>query len=97
MAALSDVPLVARKTLFGNASHLEPKLSPDGPWLAWLAPVEGVMNVWIAAVEAQRRPSPDARKGPSDPLPFVCANERPHPVRQGQGGRRELSSVVRGP
>ena len=38
MAALSDVPLISRKTLFGNASHLEPKLSPDGRWLAITQP-----------------------------------------------------------
>jgi len=54
MAAVSDVPLVASKTLFGNASHLEPKLSPDG---RWLSPVEGVMNVGIAPVDA-----PDAAR-----------------------------------
>ena len=28
-----------------------PRISPDGEYLSYLAPVEGVLNVWIAAVE----------------------------------------------
>jgi len=69
MAAPSDFPLISRKTLFGNASRLEPKLSPDGRWLAWLAPVEGVMNVWIAPVDAPDAARPLTREK-GRPIPF---------------------------
>jgi acylaminoacyl-peptidase len=41
-------PLIPRTKLFGNPSAAAVKLSPDGRWLSWLAPVEGVMNVWLA-------------------------------------------------
>ncbi len=51
-ASLADFPLIPRKLLFGNASRLDPQISPDGTKLAWLAPVQGVMNVWVAPVDA---------------------------------------------
>src|SRR5262249_39180274 len=43
-----SIPLIPRKTFFGNANAVNPKLSPDGRWLAWIAPAAGVMNVWVA-------------------------------------------------
>lgn len=49
---LSDIPIIPRKVLLGNPSRLDPKLSPDGQSLAWLAPVDGVMNIWTAPVDA---------------------------------------------
>ncbi len=41
-------PLIARKTLFGNPDKSSASVSPDGRHLAWLAAVNGVMNVWVA-------------------------------------------------
>ena len=35
--ALLDIPLIPRKLLLGNPSRIQPKLSPDGGMLAWLA------------------------------------------------------------
>ncbi len=43
----TDVPLVPREVLFGNPERTGPQISPDGTQLAWLAPHEGVLNVWI--------------------------------------------------
>lgn len=48
----SDRPLVPREILFGNPEREMPSLSPDGTQLAWLAPVDGVMNVWVAPADA---------------------------------------------
>jgi dipeptidyl aminopeptidase/acylaminoacyl peptidase len=44
--------------LFGNPDHLKPTLSPDGTRLFYLAPVDGVLNVWMAPLDrlAQARP-----------------------------------------
>ena len=42
------IPLIPRRTFFENANALNPLISPDGGWLAWLAGVDGVMNVWAA-------------------------------------------------
>ncbi len=45
------VPLVPRQVLFGNPERTSPRISPDGTRLAWIAPDEGVLNVWVAPVE----------------------------------------------
>ncbi|MFP4026615.1 MAG: S9 family peptidase [Candidatus Brocadiia bacterium] len=49
--AADDVPLIPREVLFGNPDRTQPKISPDGKWLAWLAPDEGVLNVWLAPAD----------------------------------------------
>jgi dipeptidyl aminopeptidase/acylaminoacyl peptidase len=43
-----DVPLMPRKAFFGNPEKARPRLSPDGKRLAFVAPVEGVLNVWVS-------------------------------------------------
>jgi dipeptidyl aminopeptidase/acylaminoacyl peptidase len=43
-------PLVPRSALFGNPERATVRLSPDGRWLAWLAPIDGVLNVHVAPV-----------------------------------------------
>lgn len=39
--------LIPRETLFGNPDRASPQISPDGTRLAYLAPVNGVLNVWV--------------------------------------------------
>src|SRR5918993_688794 len=46
------VPLIPREVLFGNPERIGPRLSPDGERLAFLAPKEGVLNVWVGPVGA---------------------------------------------
>ena len=45
--------LIPRQVLFGNPERAMPRLSPDGTRLAWIAPHEGVLNVWLAPVSVQ--------------------------------------------
>jgi dipeptidyl aminopeptidase/acylaminoacyl peptidase len=40
--------VIDRDVLFGNPERATPQLSPDGKLLAWLAPKDGVMNVYVA-------------------------------------------------
>ena len=47
-AAAPDVPLIERAKIFGNPSKTGGRLSPDGKWLSWMAPRDGVLNVWVA-------------------------------------------------
>ena len=56
--ATAPVPLIDREPLFGNPSRTQVRISPDGDYLSWLAPVDGVMNIWVAPREAidQARP-----------------------------------------
>ena len=41
-------PLIPREDLFGNPEKAAPKVSPDGKCLAFLAPNEGVLNLWVS-------------------------------------------------
>jgi dipeptidyl aminopeptidase/acylaminoacyl peptidase len=37
--------------LFGNPERLNPRIAPDGERVAWIAPHDGVLNVWVAPLE----------------------------------------------
>lgn len=62
-------PLISRADLFGNPTKASGQLSPDGEWLSWLAPKDGVLNVWIAPIS-----------DPSDAKAMTSAADRP--IRQ---------------
>jgi dipeptidyl aminopeptidase/acylaminoacyl peptidase len=49
-AAAAD-NLIPRKLLFGNPDRAGVQLSPDGKHISFLAPVNGVMNVWVGPVD----------------------------------------------
>jgi dipeptidyl aminopeptidase/acylaminoacyl peptidase len=68
-ADIGSVPLIERTKLFGNPVKANGQISPDGKWLSWTAPRDGVLNIWVAPVD-----SPDAAR----PL----TNDRERPVRQ---------------
>jgi dipeptidyl aminopeptidase/acylaminoacyl peptidase len=54
--------LIPREVLFGNPERISPRISPDGARLGWVAPVDGVLNVWVATAEGQdARPVTDDR------------------------------------
>ncbi|MBK9032541.1 MAG: S9 family peptidase [Myxococcales bacterium] len=43
--------LIPRAVLFGNPERSGPEISPDGKWLAFGAPADGVMNVFVAPID----------------------------------------------
>lgn len=43
-------PLIPREILFGNPERVQARLSPDGLRLSYLAPRDGVLNVWMATI-----------------------------------------------
>ncbi|MBB5789763.1 S9 family peptidase [Jiangella mangrovi] len=45
------VPLIPRDVLFGNPERAAPTLSPDGSRLGFVAPDEGVLNVWVGPAD----------------------------------------------
>ena len=65
-AFAAEAPLIPRADFFGNPSKAGGRLSPDGKWLAWLAPRNGVLNVWVAPLGAmdQAKPMTDERGRP---------------------------------
>jgi len=50
------VELIPRDVLFGNPERVSPHISPDGTRMAWIAPREGVLNVWVAPIRAAGSP-----------------------------------------
>ena len=44
----TNVPLIPREALFGNPVKTAGRISPDGKWLSWIAPRDGVLNIWVA-------------------------------------------------
>ena len=60
-AGPDDVPLIPREKFFGNPEKARARLSPDGKRLAYVAPVEGVLNVWV---------SPDDDPAKAKPVTF---------------------------
>jgi dipeptidyl aminopeptidase/acylaminoacyl peptidase len=50
--AAPPVPLVPREVLFGNPDKVQPRISPDGKRLAYIAPRDGVLNVWVGDIGA---------------------------------------------
>ena len=46
------ISLIPRRDLFGNPDRTLCTISPDGRFLAWLAPTDGVLNVWVAPRDA---------------------------------------------
>jgi dipeptidyl aminopeptidase/acylaminoacyl peptidase len=52
-----ETGLIPRELLFGNPDKAAARISPDGKQLSFLAPVDGVLNVWVGPVD-----NPDAAK-----------------------------------
>src|SRR5438105_8265227 len=50
MTTTTSVDLIPREILFGNPDKTSPQISPDGTMMAYLAPVNNVLNVWVGKV-----------------------------------------------
>jgi dipeptidyl aminopeptidase/acylaminoacyl peptidase len=62
LAAAPQLPaLVARRVFFENPEYRNVQISPDGRYLAYLAPLGGVRNLWVASVDAPRNARPLTR------------------------------------
>lgn len=51
MTQIPVAPLIARQILFGNPDKALVRLSPDGRTISYLAPLDGVLNVWVGPAE----------------------------------------------
>lgn len=57
-------PLIPRELLFSDPEKCDPRISPDGKKLAYLALENNVMNLWIKSVDRDDdRPVTDFKKG----------------------------------
>jgi dipeptidyl aminopeptidase/acylaminoacyl peptidase len=63
---MTGSPLIPRQLFFGNPDRANVQLSPDGNHLSWLAPLDGVLNVWVAPrgeLDAARPITDDTGRG----------------------------------
>lgn len=49
--AEENTSLIPRALLFGNPDKTATRISPDGSMLSFLAPVNGVLNVWVGPAD----------------------------------------------
>src|SRR4051812_22495885 len=68
-AQVSPVELIPRATFFGNPTKAQGLISPDGKWISWIAPRDGVLNIWVA-------PASDPSKAKA------LTEEKVRPIRQ---------------
>jgi dipeptidyl aminopeptidase/acylaminoacyl peptidase len=80
--SLAGTPLIPRAALFGNPVKAGAQLSPDGQWLSWMAPVDGIMNVWVAPAA-----KPEAAKAVTD------SKDRPIPAYFWSGDSHQILYV----
>lgn len=73
--------LIPRKKLFGNPTRAQAKISPDGVWLSWLAPKDGVLNIWVVPAGDQKA------------APRVITDDRKRGIRF-HGWAKDSSHVV---
>lgn len=45
------VELIPRELIFGNPTYSSVQISPNGTMISYLAPLDGVMNIWVAPVD----------------------------------------------
>jgi len=50
----TPVALIPRSILFGNPVKANPQISPDGTMMAYLAPVNDVLNVWVGKIGSDK-------------------------------------------
>jgi dipeptidyl aminopeptidase/acylaminoacyl peptidase len=46
--AVAGTAVIPRSALFGNPEKTQARISPDGKFISYIAPVNGVLNVWVA-------------------------------------------------
>ena len=57
--------LIPREVLFGNPERTSVQISPDGKYIGYIAPHEGVLNIWVQSVDG------------SDPRALTSFTDRP--------------------
>jgi dipeptidyl aminopeptidase/acylaminoacyl peptidase len=60
-AVRGESRLVPRRVFFENPEYRNVRLSPDGKHLSYLAPLDGVRNLWVAPIDAPQNGQPVTR------------------------------------
>jgi len=68
--------LIPREVIFGNPERASPTLSPDGTQVAFLAPLDGILNVWVAPLQVKSA-SPDGVLASAQARAVTKSTDRP--------------------
>ena len=84
--ATTEPKIIPREVLFGNPVKMRPRISPDGKMMAYLAPVNNALNVWVNTIgkEDDRVVTKDEDRGIH--LYFWAADSRHIMYQQDVGG-----------
>ncbi|WP_437285739.1 alpha/beta fold hydrolase [Sorangium sp. So ce406] len=86
-APRADPSLMPRRLLFGNPDRMSPKISPDGQRLGFLAPSEGVLNVWVGPAQDPKAAQPVTKEKSRGIRTFLFPYASDHVLyRQDKGG-----------
>ena len=79
--------LIDRDLLFGNPDRALVRVSPNGAWLSFVAPLEGVLNVWVAPVDepTQAKPITNDRERGIREYEWAASSERILVLQDRQG------------
>ncbi len=58
---MKEIRVIPRKLLFADPERSNVKISPDGKYISFLAPLEGVNNVWVAPLYDIKEAKPITR------------------------------------
>src|SRR4249920_3477445 len=64
--AVAGTAVIPRSALFGNPEKTQGRLSPDGKYVSYIAPRDGVLNIWFAErgnLDAARPITNDQKRG----------------------------------
>lgn len=78
-ACAQELPaLIPRQVLFGNPERTHGRISPNGAWLGYVAPVDGVPNLHVARTDAPESVRILTRDGKRGIREFVFAFDNRH-------------------
>jgi dipeptidyl aminopeptidase/acylaminoacyl peptidase len=73
------VPLIPREILFGDPERAAPQISPDGTRIAYLAPKDNVLNIWLRTL-GKEDDRPITREGKRGIQRYFWAEDNRHVI-----------------
>ncbi len=52
---MKDVPLIPLEVFFGDPRVTNVKISPDGRFISYVAPLNGVKNIWVQDIKTNEK------------------------------------------
>ncbi len=83
----AETGLIPREVLFGNPEKAAARMSHDGKQLSYLAPVDGVMNIWVGPIDDPKaaKPVTHEKKRPIRSYFWAYTNEHLLYVQDAEG------------